>query len=421
MRRFFWPLGLAATLFSPFVSQAQPALPPSALGQSPAAADASSGSLTLDQALAFAVAKSPLLAASERELEATQGAVQQAGALRNPELSALLEDTNKETRTTTGVVSFPIELGGKRAARVAAAERGQDVARAELSNAKAQLKSTVIAAFFAVMVAQERVRLASGSAEIALQGADVTARRVAAGKISPVDETRAQVEMANAQLELSEAKAELFNARQTLAAQWGAAAPHFTEARGDLDNLPARASAESLQGELLQSPSLRTSRMELDRRRALVDVENSKRYSDVTLSVGAKRDNELGRTQAVVGVSVPLPFFDRNQGNVYEATKRVEKAEEEYQYAQIRLANELSSASKQLEVSRASAQTLKTTVLPAAQRAHDAATKGFEAGKFGFLDVLDAQRSLLQARVRYLGALASSYQAATTIDRILGH
>lgn len=419
MRRFFWPLGLAATLFSPFFSQAQTA--PSIHDQSPATADAQSGPLTLDQALGLAVAKSPLLAVAQRELEANDGTVQQAGVLRNPELSALLEDTNKETRTTTGVVSFPLELGGKRAARVAAAERGQDVARAELSNARAQLKSTVIAAFFGVLVAQERVRLALSSAEIASQGAEVTARRVAAGKISPVDETRAQVESANAQLELAEAKAELFNARQSLAAQWGAAVPLFTEARGELNDLPARASSEALQGELQQSPSLRASRMELDRRRALLDVENSKRYSDVTFSLGAKRDNELGRTQAVVGIQIPLPFFDRNQGNVYEASKRVEKAEDEYQYAQVRLANELSSASKQLEVSRASAQTLKTTVLPAAQRAHDAATKGFEAGKFGFLDVLDAQRTLLQARVRYLGALASSYQAATTIDRILGH
>ena len=421
MRRFLWPLGLAATLFSPIISQAQPAPPSPAHDQSQAATDAGSGSLTLDQALALAATRSPFLTAAQRELEASGGAVQQAGVLRNPELSALLEDTNKETRTTTGVVSFPIELGGKRAARVAAAERGQDVARAELSNANAQLKSTVIAAFFGVLVAQERVRLATSSAEIASKGADVTARRVAAGKISPVDETRAQVEKANAQLELSEAEAELFNARQTLVAQWGAAVPLFTEARGDLDNLPARANSETLQRELLQSPSLRASRMEVDRRRALVDVENSKRYSDVTLSVGAKRDNELGRTQAVVGVSVPLPFFDRNQGNVYEARKRAEKAEEEYQYAQIRLTNELSSASKQLEVSRASAQTLKAAVLPAAQLAYEAATKGFEAGKFGFLDVLDAQRTLLQARVRYLNALASSYQAATSIDRILGH
>ncbi|MNN92101.1 Cobalt-zinc-cadmium resistance protein CzcC precursor [compost metagenome] len=59
-------------------------------------------------------------------------------------------------------------------------------------------------------------------------------------------------------------------------------------------------------------------------------------------------------------------------------------------------------------------------MLPAAQRAYQAATQGFEAGKFSYLEVLDAQRTLFQARIRYLGVVANAWQAATTIDRILG-
>ena len=86
----------------------------------------------------------------------------------------------------------------------------------------------------------------------------------------------------------------------------------------------------------------------------------------------------------------------------------------------MRLANELQQATRQLSVSRTSADSLKDTVLPAAQQAYEAATRGFEAGKFNFLDVLDAQRTWFQARVRYLGVVANAYQAATTIDRILG-
>ena len=58
--------------------------------------------------------------------------------------------------------------------------------------------------------------------------------------------------------------------------------------------------------------------------------------------------------------------------------------------------------------------------MAAAEQVYEAATKGFEAGKFNFLDVLDAQRTLFQARIRYLGVLAKTYQSATTIDRILG-
>jgi cobalt-zinc-cadmium efflux system outer membrane protein len=122
----------------------------------------------------------------------------------------------------------------------------------------------------------------------------------------------------------------------------------------------------------------------------------------------------------VVGVTVPLPLFDRNEGRLQAALSRADKAEDDYRATRIRLVGEARQAASQLALARNSAETLKTTILPAAQQAHDAATRGFEAGKFGFLDVLDAQRSLLQARVRYLGVVASAYHAAATLDRLLG-
>jgi cobalt-zinc-cadmium efflux system outer membrane protein len=73
-----------------------------------------------------------------------------------------------------------------------------------------------------------------------------------------------------------------------------------------------------------------------------------------------------------------------------------------------------------LATAHASLRIIREAVLPAAQQAYDASTTGFEAGKFGFLDVIDSQRSLLQARARYLNTLSSAWQAATAIDRLLG-
>ena len=115
-----------------------------------------------------------------------------------------------------------------------------------------------------------------------------------------------------------------------------------------------------------------------------------------------------------------MPLFDRNQGAIYEASKRADKAHDDYQAARLRVVSDLQAATSQLWVARTSLSSLRSTVLPAAQQAYESASKGFEAGKFGFLDVIDAQRSLLTARARYLSALSSAYQAATAIDRLLG-
>ena len=201
---------------------------------------------------------------------------------------------------------------------------------------------------------------------------------------------------------------------------WGNASPQFAEAQGNLDALPSRPAPELLQKELENSPLVAASRAELDRRQALVGVERSRQYPDLTVSLGAKRDTEANRNMAVIGVAIPLPIFDRNQGNLYSAIRQADKAQDEYLANRISLTRNLLMASNQLSVSRASAQTLKQTVLPGAEQAFNAATIGFEAGKFNYLDVLDAQRTLFQARIRYLGVLGQTYQAATTIDRILG-
>lgn len=417
MRRRVLPLGLAAlfysSFFSPSLSQAQPALSrPSAFG-------APDGVLTLARALALATERSFVLSAARHQVDAAAGGVQQAGLLRNPSLTGLVEDTRRNTRESTATVDIPIELGGKRAARVVAAERNQQLAQAELANTTAELKASVTAAFFEVLVSQERVELAADSAALAARGADVVGRRVVAGKTSPVDETRARVDQVNAALEATEARSVLTIARQALAANWGDADLSYTSVEASVDVL-LDGRPPDWRSAVDRSPAVFMGQIEVARQRALLEVEKTKRTPDVTLTVGAKRVAELGLTQAVIGVSVPLPLFDRNQGNLYEAARRSDKAEDDLQAARIRVINELQRSSNQLALHRETADTLRTVVLPAAEDAFHAATRGFEAGKFGFLDVIDAQRTLLLARTRYLTALSAAVQATTNIDRLLG-
>lgn len=152
----------------------------------------------------------------------------------------------------------------------------------------------------------------------------------------------------------------------------------------------------------------------------MAEVERSRRIPDVTLSFGAKRDQEMGRNQAIVGLSIPLPVFDRNQGNVLESLRRTDKARDELLATEVNLNMELGQAHGRMSTSRLEAELVKTEILPGAQRNYEATTKGFELGKFSFLEVLDAQRTFFQAKSQYLRSLAETYRAATDIDRLLG-
>lgn len=384
------------------------------------AATAPATPLSLTKAIELALEGSPEVAAATRQWEATEGQVLQGRARPNPELAYSLEDARSRTRTQSWQLNLPVELGGKRAARTKAAEKSREQAQAQLNELKAALRANVAAAYFDVLTAQERLVLAKDSVALAKSSTDTVAKRVAAGKVSPVEESKARVAEAGIRVELAQAASEQRNARSRLFTLLGKIEAPFTVLEGKADNLPPVPKLADLQSLISSSPAVVLARIEVDRRKALTDLEQSKRVPDITVSAGIQRSNETQRNILLFGVSVPLPVFDRNQGNLLEALKLEDKARDELQGATVRLHSEVAQAQERLSTIAAEVQSLRQDVLPGAKSAYDAATIGFENGKFNFLEVLDAQRTYFTAKSQYLKALGEAHRAAADVDRLLG-
>lgn len=384
------------------------------------AAAAAAEPLSLAKAIELALEGNPEVAAAKRQWEATEGQVLQGRSRPNPELAYSLEDTRSKTRTQSWQLNLPVELGGKRAARTKAAEKTREQAQAQLSELQATVRANVAAAYFDVLTAQERLVLARDSAALAKSSTDTVSKRVAAGKVSPVEESKARVAEAGVRVELAQAASEQRNALSRLFALLGRIDAPYTVLEGKAENLPSVPSLADLQPLISSAPGVVLARIEVDRRKALTALEQSKRVPDVTVSVGMQRSNETQRNVLLFGVSVPLPVFDRNQGNLLEALKLEDKARDELQAASVRLHSEVAQAQERLSTITAEVQSLQQDVLPGAKSAYDAATIGFENGKFNFLEVLDAQRTYFTAKSQYLKALGEAHRAAADIDRLLG-
>ena len=384
------------------------------------AATAPATPLSLTKAIELALEGSPEVAAATRQWEATEGQVLQGRARPNPELAYSLEDARSRTRMQSWQLNLPVELGGKRAARTKAAEKSREQAQAQLNELKAALRANVAAAYFDVLTAQERLVLAKDSVALAKSSTDTVAKRVAAGKVSPVEECKARVAEAGIRVELAQAASEQRNALSRLFALLGKIEAPFTVLEGKAENLPPVPKLADLQSLISSSPAVVLARIEVDRRKALTDLEQSKRVPDITVSAGIQRSNETQRNILLFGVSVPLPVFDRNQGNLLEALKLEDKARDELQGATVRLHSEVAQAQERLSTIAAEVQSLRQDVLPGAKSAYDAATIGFENGKFNFLEVLDAQRTYFTAKSQYLKALGEAHRAAADVDRLLG-
>lgn len=376
--------------------------------------------LTLEAALRTAQDNNPELAAARWGSAIAEGERTQAGLLPNPELSWEQEDTRNGQQTTTVSLSQRLELGGKRGARVTLAERGQAAAALALERQGNALRADVLAAFDSAVQAQQRLQLAEQSLRLTERGLQVVRGRVRAGSAPPIETTRAQVQVSEMRLEQGRAQQAVAVAYQQLAAVTGA--PQALFARVEPTPLAPLSPplAQTLLARLEQTAELRLARLQIEQREADLGLARSQRIPDLTVSLGSQYSESDRERINVVGVSMPLPLFDRNQGNVLAAARRADQALDLRNGAELRLRSEVVQAVAQWQVAAREVQAFDRSILPAAQQAVDAATRGFERGKFSFLEVLDAQRTLVAARTQYLLAQAQGSDARVRLERLFG-
>jgi cobalt-zinc-cadmium efflux system outer membrane protein len=385
------------------------------------------GTLTLPQALALALTRNPELTAFSQETRAREAATLQAGLLPNPALNISAENlANSRLKGFDGPAvtlqfSQLIELGGKRTRRVRLADLDRDLASWDYEAKRLDVLTDTRKVFMQVLAAQEHLRLAQELLELAGQVQRSTAERVHAGKVSPLEETRAGVATATARLQLTAAQSELQAARVALAALWGTAAPRFERVEGKIEEIvTAIPSPEDIEGLIAQNPDVARWVTEIEQRQAALALARSHRMPDLTVSAGVREYADTGDTALVAGIAVPLPLFDRNQGTIQGSHYRLAKAEDERQAAEARVRSAFARSYLSLTTAQAEVLALRTEVLPAAQRAFEAATEGYRQGKFSYLEVLDAQRTLFDTRGRYLTSLTTYQTAAADLERLVG-
>ena len=386
----------------------------------PAVAVSPLQSLTMDQALEAAFSNNPELAAAQWDIGIAQGDLQQAGLMPNPQVSWEAEDTRRNSRTTTVLINQQIELGGKRGARVDVASRNQDAVGIELERKRNVLRADVIQAFSSASTAQQRVFLARQSLELAERGLRVAQGRIKSGKTSPVEGTRAEVQLSEVRLELRRAERDEASALQQLALVMGAPLPVFLVVGDSSRSMPAVPDPLLLLDRIDRTAELRLAALQIDQREASLELERAQRIPDLTVSVGSQYDALERERVNVVGLSMPIPLFNRNQGNVLAAARRTDQARDLRNASELRLRTEIQTTLDQWRTANTEVASFNQTILPATQSAVDTATRGFEMGKFNFLDVLDAQRTLISARTQYIQAITEATNAWVRIERIFG-
>ena len=394
------------------------------------AADAAvepNGVVTLTDAVRFALVNHPALRAFPWERRAAEALALQAGRRPNPELEVEVEEfagagdrrgfDGAETSIQLGQL---IELGGKRAKRAKLAGIEADLVQSDYESQKLDVMYDVTIAFIAVLAEQEQLALAEELAALAERTAGVVDQRVAAGKDSPVEQAKARVVVANARLQRARAEQRLASARTRLALVWGSRTPRFDSVRGDLHQISSVPPLDELADLIAGNPDVWRWDTEIRRRHAVLEVERTRRIPDVGVRGGLTHFNETDDTALVAGLSIPLPAFNRNRGGIEAAGQRLAKTRDDRAATEMSIRAALARAISEAAIAFTEADVLEDEVVPAARSAYEAAEQGYRQGKFDYLDVLDAQQTLFEARVQYVSSLTAYHESRAVVERLIG-
>jgi cobalt-zinc-cadmium efflux system outer membrane protein len=385
------------------------------------------GVIVLRQALALALMRNPELAAFSWEVRAKEAEIIQVGLLPNPEVGAQLEEfagsgerRGLDTAQSTLQIGQTILLGGKREKRVRLSVLERDLAGWDYEAKRLDVLTEVTKAFVDVLAAQEQVALSGELVGVASGVLESAAERVKAGKVPPLAETKASVELTNARIGLETSRKILAAARKRLSNLWGQAGAAFTRAEGSLADIGPIPSLDRIERLIAQNPDVARWVKEMEQRSAALELEKANAVPDVSVSAGWQRFNDNDDNAAIVGISIPLPLFNRNQGAILDAKRRQAKAKQESRAAEANAHTAMADSYQSLASSFVTATEIRDQVLPSAQLAFQTAQEGYREGKFDFLEVLDAERTLFETRGKFIVTLADYHKARADVERLIG-
>jgi outer membrane protein, heavy metal efflux system len=390
--------------------------------------------IALDEALFLALNHNPDLRAAEREVHAGIARRIQAGLLPNPELEIGVGDFGGSagrsgTDGASGeiVLSQLFEIGGKRSERIDVARLENRLKGWDYEAKRLDVITGTRLAFINVLSSQERLKFYKDSLDLSKKTFSAVAGRVRNGKESPVEETKARTEVSIAQIKFEQSKSELESARQDLVAYWGSEYAAISHAEGHLFNQGPIPVWDRVQPFVKSNPDLARWEDEIKLYTAQLKLEKSGSIPDLTLSVGVQGFREMQDNGSIsnehsfqAGLSMPLMIFDRNQGSILEAKRNLEKAFEERRSAELKIGNELAQVYRLLINAHSQSLALQNTVLPDAQEIFKATYEGYILGKFDYLLMLDAQKTLVEIQLQNIEAMTLFQSAKIQTERLTG-
>jgi outer membrane protein, heavy metal efflux system len=371
----------------------------------------------------IALNNNPSLARAEALVAARRGNWVQVGLPPNFSWGYLGQQLGSGNRASQHAMLIDGEIvtGGKlRWNREVAA---QEILQAEqnLYAQQQRVLTDVRVAFYEALIAQRSLELTGQLLRIARDAQTTAQRLFRAGETSEVDLRQADIEVFNAENFQNDARQRHFAAWQSLRAVLGTPQMIPVVLSGDLESIPDNLTWDDTLGRLLAiSPEIGAAVANLDRARAALVRARREPIPNFRLQGGVMQDQGInGKTDGIVQTLLPLPLINRNQGGISQALAEVTAAERGVQQVELDLQNRLAPVYERYASAAYRVRRYRESILPAAEKSLELVRRGYAAGEFPFLNLLNAQRTYFQHNQAYLQSLLDLRSSTSQIDGLL--
>lgn len=372
--------------------------------------------LTLDQALELAESLQPELAEAKAMVEAAEAQARQAGAFPNPEGIVGVQQqpfsgndaSEKEYLAGVGQV---IPLGRRLAKAREADLLERDVRLRELDVKRQSIRKRVHGAFATALYQEKAFHLQSGIMQNIEKAVATIRARLEAGDALLEDTARMEMELARTKTELKRAESMRGQSLIALASAIGDATLSVKSLTGTLDATFEIPALETLAAHLSSQPESAQVEADIRMLKSRVDVAKAERIPDVRAELLYHR-LEAGKVNTLdVGLSIPLPLFNRNKGNISKALAEVAAGEARSRMTQNELTTRLRETYLQLATALANNATFKSEIISKADTVLKGAEARYAAGDVSLTEVLSVRRDWAAVQLGYLESLRDVMQA----------
>ena len=387
----------------------------------------------LAELIQLALKNNPTLAVQRYEVEAAQGQRQQAGSMPNPRLelsntsSAFLSNGGEYSRSMG--LSQDIPVGGRLNAQEDVADVGLKLAIAKLRKTEATLAGQVATSYYRLLVFNRQIATRDALIGVDQKLLDVTTARMKAGEVSQLDVSTAELEterLKEQQMLLqNQYDAELASLNQLLGQPARTPLPLA-------DTLPTDGALRNLgdlqQQALKERADLQAARLESEQAQAGVDLARSERWEDWTVGVSSGQsrlditgappqamEHEIGVT-----LSIPLPLWNRNKGNIAGAMSSGRQADANVAALKLQVQNEVAAGYSKLQRLSDMVARYKERLLPLSDQSVALAQQGYNQGQVSIVEVVTAERQHSEVEVAYLDSLDLYLQAYAALNQAIG-